>query len=145
MLLRPVTSALAARIQQALDPERTRTMVRFVAPEHSAHQADLAEVQRGVYSLLGAAGSMDPGEVWAMVRDLDSWALQATVVALLHMRGIDARSPMASIKALDPNRRTHPAGGSVAAGLAAVIPTRASAHGLTSAQAFSITDEAVGL
>jgi hypothetical protein len=144
LLLRANTSDNASLVQRIVDPSSDRTQMVFGPGAGKDHTESMGAVVQLVAGLTGKARMGEAGEVWRAVRELGDWERNAALVTLLWMAR-DQADRMARIKRMDPDWREHPMGGSVAAGLATVIPTRNTAHGLTVGDAFEITDAVVGL
>jgi hypothetical protein len=144
LLLRANTSDNAATVQRMVDPSSDRTQMVFGPGAGKDHTDAMSAVVQLVAGLTGKARMGEAGEVWRAVRELNDWDRNAALVTLLWMAS-DQSDRMARIKRMDPDWREHPLGGSVAAGLSTVIPTRNTAHGLTVGDAFEITDAVVGV
>jgi len=144
LMLRSDTSDNAAAVQRMVDPSSDRTQMKFGPGAGKNHTDAMRAVVQLVAGLTGKARMGEAGEVWRAVRELGDWDRNAALVTLLWMAS-DQADRMARIKRMDPDWREHPLGGSVAAGLATVIPTRNTAHGLTVGDAFEMTDAVAGV
>jgi len=144
LLLRPGTSDNATLVHRLIDPEKDKTRLVFGPGAGKAHADAMSDLVQLVADLVGKTRMWDPGEVWKAVRELSEWEKNAALVTLLWAAS-EGGNRLTCIKGLDPDKREHPLGGSVTAGLATVIPTRNTAHGLTVGDACPVTDEMVGL
>ena len=85
MLLRPSTSARAARIAKA-----ARAGIRLLSFDHPAREQQCASVLNRAFALAEDVRDDDPGEVWAGLRKLDRHVLAGVAVTLAAMVDIDA-------------------------------------------------------
>jgi len=137
LLLRPATSPRVGAAHRVLDPSAAPRLRMGMATAEAAAILDLAS------NVIGRLRSDDPAEVWRWLRDdVDDHTRLGLVVALASMVPLDHPEPRARLRRLDPDRRSHRTGGSPAAGLSQLIPSRATSHGMP---APDITDAAVGL
>jgi hypothetical protein len=144
MIMRAQTSELAARIQRAVDPDSHQ--VQLIFGGDASHATRCRDLLATVNEMIEDAQDIAPDSMWARVRELDDYTRNAVLVALLWMVPDDTSGTLKRVKLLDPNYRTHPAGGSVAEGFTQIIPTReTAADGKSLSDLFEIDDEVVGL
>jgi hypothetical protein len=141
LIIRPATSPRVCVMHRALNPAYTVPRLKFGTG--AGHVAEASAILDLASDVIGRLQQDDPAEVWRHLRDdLDDHTRLGLVVALASMVPLDHPEPRARLRRLDPERRSHRMGGSPAAGLSQLIPSRATSHGMP---APDLTDEAVGL
>jgi hypothetical protein len=137
LLLRPATSPRVCAAHRVLNPAAAERLRLGAAIAEATAILDLAS------TVIGRLSADDPAEVWRWLRDdVDDHTRLGLVVALASMVPVEHPEPRKRLRRLDPERHQHRAGGSPAAGLAQLIPSRATSFGMP---APDLTDEAVGL
>jgi hypothetical protein len=143
LLLRPQTSAGAARIQQDVNPAASMPRIKFDGG--ARHREFCSAIYGTAAELIEDVRDIDAGEVWARVRDLDDYEKTALVVTLAALVLDEHPNTGVWVKSSDPDAGTHPLGGSLSGGLSTLIPTPETAHGVPLSVAAPVDDAAVGL
>ncbi|AXH67046.1 hypothetical protein SEA_THYATIRA_48 [Mycobacterium phage Thyatira] len=133
LLLRATTSLKAAEVAEAVGARRR--VIKF----HSnkvPHVRNCQAVIKRANEYAERIRDEDPAELWHDLNQLDSYQLQATVVALAAMVPVEQPDLTKWLTNLAPSGRHE--GGGAATGLAKLLPTEAEADGVPIGRAASI-------